>query len=156
MKILLVCLGNICRSPLAEGILQSKANNAGLNWTIDSAGTGGYHVGSAPHPLSQKVALYNGIDIASQKCRQFIADDMDLFDRIYVMDMENYQDVKKISGKKWQPEKTDLLMNLVSPGKNNPVPDPYSGTEPDYHTVFNLIAKACDKMIANYLAQQKH
>src|SRR5580698_4564338 len=75
MKILMVCLGNICRSPLAEGILQDKIDRAGLSWTVDSAGTNGYHVGQAPHPLSQKVARLHGIDISKQKARQFVAAD---------------------------------------------------------------------------------
>ena len=84
--------GNICRSPLAEGILQAKAAAAGLDWTVDSAGTGGYHNGEAPHKLSQKVAKLNSIDISGQCGRQFFATDMDAFDRIYTMDEDNYQE----------------------------------------------------------------
>jgi protein-tyrosine phosphatase len=90
MNILMVCLGNICRSPLAEGILQHKATLLGLNWHVDSAGTAGYHVGEAPHRLSQKVALLNGINISVQRCRQFASKDMTRFDHIYVMDADNY------------------------------------------------------------------
>lgn len=95
MKILMVCFGNICRSPLAEGILQHKANALKLNWQVDSAGTAGYHVGEAPHRLSQKVAKQNGIDIGKQQCRQFVKEDMLHYDFIYVMDSSNYNDVKK-------------------------------------------------------------
>ena len=85
MKILMVCLGNICRSPLAEGILRHKAKEAGLNWQVDSAGTNGYHVGEAPHHLSQKVAKLNGIDICEQRARRFVKEDFDRYDKIYAM-----------------------------------------------------------------------
>ena len=80
MKFLMVCLGNICRSPLAEGILQHKAKAAGLNWIVESAGTNGYHTGEPPHHLSQKVALLNGINISNQKSRKFIAKDLNEYD----------------------------------------------------------------------------
>ena len=83
MKILMVCLGNICRSPLAEGVLKDKILKAGLDWTVDSAGTNGYHDGEPPHPLSQKVAKMNGIDICDQRSRRFVAEDFDRFDKIY-------------------------------------------------------------------------
>lgn len=150
MKILFVCLGNICRSPLAEGILRSKSKNAGLDWEVDSAGTAGYHKGEAPHHLSQKTAKHRGIDISQQICRQFRAIDMELFDRIYVMDSDNYEEVKRISKDLWKPEKTELLLNTIYPGENKGVPDPWYGDEPDYHIVFDLIEKACDQIIAVY------
>ncbi|MEP7318037.1 MAG: low molecular weight protein-tyrosine-phosphatase, partial [Panacibacter sp.] len=108
MKILMVCLGNICRSPLAEGILQHKANAAGLDWKVDSAGTGNYHIGSQPHQLSQKVAKQNGVNICDQKARQFVKEDMQAFDKIYVMDADNYNDIKRISRELWDAGKTDL------------------------------------------------
>ncbi len=151
MKILMICLGNICRSPLAEGILQAKASAAGLDWTVDSAGTGGYHNGDAPHKLSQKVAKLNGIDISIQRGRKYIAADMDAFDRIYTMDQDNYSEVKRISGRQFKPEKTDLILNSLYPGENRSVPDPWYGTEPGYHEVFELLSKACDRIIADYL-----
>jgi protein-tyrosine phosphatase len=147
MKLLFVCLGNICRSPLAEGIFRAKTEAAGLAWEIDSAGTAGYHVGEAPHPLSQKTAKFYGIDISSQKCRQFKASDMDTYDRIYAMDLENFAEIKRISKEKWKPEKTDLLLNSIYPGKNKSVPDPWYGEEPGYHDVFKLIETACDKIL---------
>lgn len=150
MKILMVCLGNICRSPLAEGILQQKASLAGLNWMIDSAGTGNYHIGQAPHTLSQKVAKLNQINISGQKARQFIKEDMLNFDRIYVMDSENYQAVKKISGTFFNAAKTDILLNELYPNQNRAVPDPWYHEEPAYHEVFNLISNACDKIIQKY------
>jgi protein-tyrosine phosphatase len=153
MKILMVCLGNICRSPLAEGILRHKAEQQGLDWEIESAGTGGYHIGEAPHKLSQKVALHNGIDISCQQARQFCKEDMLTFDRIYVMDAENYQEVKRMSKELWDSSKTDLLLNVSDPGRNRGVPDPWYGEEDGYHKVFDMISKACGVIIEQSKAQ---
>lgn len=147
MKILMVCLGNICRSPLAEGILEEKAKKAGLNWTVESAGTDSYHEGGPPHTLSQKVARTNGIDISKQVCRQFRKEDMLHFDRIYVMDKEVLADVKRMSGELWDGRKTQLLMDEVYPGENVEVPDPWFGGEDGYHLVFRMISEACDAII---------
>lgn len=144
----MVCLGNICRSPLAEGILQHKINAAKLGWEIDSAGTGDWHIGQAPHKLSQKVAKQNGIDISMQKCRQFSAEDMLNFDKIYFMDSHNYNDAKRMAGRLWNVDKADLLLNEISPGRNQAVPDPYTGGEEDFQAVFELISSACDCIIA--------
>lgn len=154
MKILMICLGNICRSPLAEGILQNKADEAGLNWTVDSAGTGDYHVGEAPHKSSQKIAKLNGIDISKQKCRQFKKDDMHFFDKVYVMDSNNYNDVKRMSGNDWNESKTDLILNELYPGQNRNVPDPWYGTEQSFHEVFEMLDKACDKIVEHAIAKQ--
>ncbi len=145
----MVCLGNICRSPLAEGILKQKAKEAGLNWDVDSAGTGGYHIGEPPHVLSQKVAKLNGIDISMQRCRQFVAADMEIFDLIYVMDHNNYNDVKKISGKYWNEAKTKLILSEIN-NRNEAVPDPWYGTEKDYHHVFALLSEACKNIVQQY------
>lgn len=150
MKILMVCLGNICRSPLAEGILQHKADAAGLNWKVDSAGTGNYHIGMQPHQLSQKVAKKNGVDISYQKARQFVKEDMLAFDKIYVMDAGNYNDVKRMSRELWNADKTDLLLNELYPGENRGVPDPWSENEEAYHIVFAMIDKACDAIIKKH------
>jgi protein-tyrosine phosphatase len=147
MKILMVCLGNICRSPLAEGILADKVKKAGLNWIVDSAGTANYHVGEPPHRLSQKVAKINSIDISQQACRQFKKEDMLDFDKIYAMDNDVYNDIKRISEDLWNPAKTDLLLNEIFPGENADVPDPWYGMEKDYHEVYELIDKACDAII---------
>src|SRR5215217_1340000 len=122
MKILMVCLGNICRSPLAEGILEYKAKKAGLNWEIDSAGTNGYHIGEAPHRLSQKVAKLNGIDICNQKSRQFVKQDIDRYDRIYALADDVVDEIKWIAKEKYDPKKVDLLLNELHPGKNSSVP----------------------------------
>ena len=150
MKILMVCLGNICRSPLAEGIMRDKIKKAGLDWIVDSAGTANYHTGSPPHHLSQKVAKLHGIDIWEQCCRQFTKEDMINFDKIYVMDGDNYSDVKRISRELWNKDKVDYLLNELYPFENRDVPDPWYGGEEDYHKVYEMIDAACKKIIENY------
>jgi protein-tyrosine phosphatase len=150
MNILMVCLGNICRSPLAEGILQNKINAAGLNWTVESAGTNGYHNGEAPHHLSIKVARLNNIDICQQKSRQFVAADFDKYDKIYAMAADVLQDMKRIARDKFDNNKAGLLLNELFPGKNKDVPDPWYGPETGYLEVFELIDKACEKIITNH------
>lgn len=147
MKILMVCLGNICRSPLAEGILQEKVLKAGLDWRVDSAGTNNYHINEAPHMLAQKVARLNGIDISSQRKRKFAAEDFDRYDRIYALAYDVLDDIKRIAGKKYNPKKVDLLMNELYPGENADVPDPFYGPERGYHEVYQMISDACDVVI---------
>ena len=151
MKILMVCLGNICRSPLAEGILQQKAKLAGLNWQVDSAGTNGFHNGEAPHHLSQKVALQNGIDISNQKSRKITKDDFDQYDRLYAMAGDVLSDMMDIAGKKFDSKKSSLLLDSIYPGQNKDVPDPWYSGEDAYVRTYDLIEKACDAIIADYL-----
>jgi len=150
----MVCLGNICRSPLAEGVMRSKIESAGLDWEVDSAGTSHYHQGHPPHELSQKIARLNGIDICSQQCRQFTKEDLHRFDKIYVMDKQNYQNVKKISEENWDESRVDFLMNEVYPSKNMSIPDPWFGEEKDYHSVYEMIEKACNAIIQKYGSMQ--
>ena len=149
----MVCLGNICRSPLAEGVLKHKAKIAGLNWQIDSAGTNGYHVGEAPHHLSQKVAQLNGIDICEQRARKFVKEDFDHYDKIYAMADDVVDDIKRIAKDKYNPEKVDLFLNELRPGKNLSVPDPWYGPEPGYHEVYKLIEQTCDAIVKRYAGQ---
>lgn len=150
MNILMVCLGNICRSPLAEGILQQKAWKAGLNWSIESAGTNGYHTGEPPHKLSQKVAKLNGIEICDQRSRRFTGDDFDRFDKIYAMSSDVIDEMKIIAKKKFDASKVDLLMNEAYPGKDMDVPDPWYGPEPGYHDVYKMIDRACEHIVEKY------
>lgn len=150
MKILMVCLGNICRSPLAEGILQDKAFKAGLSWSVESAGTNSYHTGEPPHPLSQKVAKLNGIDISQQRARRFKAEDFDTYDKIYALADDVMEEMKKIARNKFDAAKTNLLMNELYPGKNMDVPDPWYGPEPGYHEVYKMIDQVCEKIIEKY------
>lgn len=152
MKILMVCLGNICRSPLAEGILQHKANAAGLDWTVHSAGTNGYHIGEAPHRLSQKVALLNGINICHQKARRFVKEDIDRYDKIYSMADDVMNEIRSICREKFDPEKVTLFLNESHPGKNASVPDPWFGAEPGFHEVYKLIDETCDAIINKTLS----
>ena len=150
MKILMVCLGNICRSPLAEGILQEKAWQAGLKWSVESAGTNGFHNGEPPHRLSQKVASMHGIDISHQRSRKLKPEDFEQFDRIYAMAVDVIDEMKYIAGKKYNPGKVELLLNALYPGEDLDVPDPWYGPEPGYHEVFKLIDEACVKLIEQH------
>ena len=147
MKILMVCLGNICRSPLAEGILQDKATKAGLNWRIESAGTENYHIGEPPHPLSQKVAKCYGLDISRQRARRFKADDFRDYDKIYALSNDVLDELKRMTRDQFDGSKVDLLLNELYPGKNMDVPDPWYGPEPGYHEAYKLIEAACDAII---------
>lgn len=150
MKILMVCLGNICRSPLAEGILKDKIEANGLSWQVDSAGTNGFHTGEAPHQLSQKVALQHGIDISRQRARRFVKADIVNFDKLYAMAPDVLEDMKRIAGKDFDEQKVDLLLNEPYPGSNQEVPDPWYGPEPGYHEVFAIIDHACEHIIKKY------
>ena len=146
----MVCLGNICRSPLAEGILLKKITAAGLDWKVDSAGTNGYHVNESPHYLSQRVAKKKGIDISKQLCRRFVSADFDRFDKIYAMAEDVVEEMKLISGAKFNPEKVELILNVVHPGEDRGVPDPWYGPEAGYYEVFDLLENACEALIKNY------
>ena len=150
MKILMVCLGNICRSPLAEGLLHDKAWKAGLKWSVESAGTNGYHTGEAPHPLSQKVARLNGVDISKQRSRRFVAEDFHRFDKIYAMSDDVIDEMRRIAKKDFDEKKVDLLLNELFPGQNVDVPDPWYGHEPGFHEVFKMINEVCDVIIKKY------
>ena len=148
----MVCLGNICRSPLAEGILQHKAWKAGLNWSVESAGTNGYHTGEPPHKLSQKVAKLNGLDICKQRSRRFTAEDFQNFDIIYAMSADVIEEMQRISRKLFDPKKVKLLMNELHPEEDLDVPDPWYGPEPGYHEVYKMIDRACEKIVEKYSA----
>ncbi|HLF45693.1 MAG TPA: low molecular weight protein-tyrosine-phosphatase [Chitinophagaceae bacterium] len=153
MKILMVCLGNICRSPIAEGILQQKARQAGLNWRVESAGTNHYHTGEPPHPLSQKVAKQNGIDISAQRARRFSADDFEIYDVIYALANDVLDEIRTFNKHKpggYDESKVKLLMNELMPGKNMDVPDPWYGPEPGYHLVYKMLDEACDAIVKKY------
>ena len=150
----MVCLGNICRSPLAEGILKHKAEKAGLHWTVESAGTNGYHVGEAPHRLSQKVAKLHGIDIGNQRARRFVAADMDRYDKIYAMADDVADDIRRIAGARYDPAKVTLFLNELHPGQDLSVPDPWYGPEPGYHEVCRLIDEACEAILRKYASTE--
>jgi protein-tyrosine phosphatase len=140
----MVCLGNICRSPLAEGILQSKVNPETV--FVDSAGTASYHTNKPPDSRSIDVALTHGIDISAQRCRKFNTTDFETFDLIYVMDKENYNNVLKMSSIKAQRNKVRLLLSEID-GKDNEVPDPYYGGKDGFEKVFKMIDNACEQIV---------
>lgn len=146
----MVCLGNICRSPLAEGVLRDKAGSAGLTWDIQSAGTNGFHTGEPPHKLSRKVATLNGFDICHQRARRFVKSDFARYDKLYAMADDVLDEMKKIGRECWNPGKTELFLNELFPGENRSVPDPWYGTEPGFHEVFHLIEQTCDAIIRKY------
>lgn len=151
----MVCLGNICRSPLAEGILQDKAFKAGLTWSIESAGTNSYHIGDPPHHLSQKVARLNGLDISNQRARRFRPEDFEVYDKIYALANDVLADVKKIAGKRFDHSKVELLMNELYPEKNLDVPDPWYGPEVGFHEVYDLLNRICEQVIIKYSFNSK-
>ena len=138
----MVCLGNICRSPLAEGILKSKIFS--FKTFVDSAGTGAYHVGEKPDKRSISIAKTYGIDISSQKARKFIVADFDLFDLIYVMDNSNYSNVISLARNENDKAKVKLILNEVFPNENLDVPDPYYGGDFGFKNVYKMLDEACD------------
>lgn len=143
-KVLMVCLGNICRSPLAEGILKSKVDNSQIQ--VDSAGTGGWHVGDLPDKRSIEVARKHGIDITDQRGRKFSAYDFESYDHIFVMDTSNYRDVVALTKSSDEKEKVQLILDELFPGENVDVPDPYYGGKEGFDHVFNMIDEACEKI----------
>ena len=143
-KVLMVCLDNICRSPLAEGILKSKVNPA--NVFVDSAGTGAWHSGSLPDKRSITVAQKYGIDLTDQRARVFLPEDFDLFDYIYVMDHTNYKNVCRLAPNDEALNKVQLILNEIEADKNLEVPDPYYGGDQGFENVFKMLDQACDKI----------
>ncbi|HHZ65097.1 MAG TPA: low molecular weight phosphotyrosine protein phosphatase [Flavobacteriales bacterium] len=150
MKILMVCLGNICRSPLAEGLLQDKVERLGLDVTVDSAGTASYHAGEHPDSRMIKTTASHGIDISQQRAQQFDSGHFEEFDRIYAMDKSNFQDILCLANSDDDRNKVDFLLNASHPGENRSVPDPWYGGEQGFEDVFHLVDTACEK-IANAL-----
>ncbi len=138
----MVCLGNICRSPLAEGLLASKLPKE--TFLIDSAGTGNYHIGKQPDQRSILVAKKNGLDITNQKARQFSPRDFDIFDYIFVMDSSNYDSVISLAKDDKQKAKVDMILNHLFPGENVDVPDPYYGLQNGFDMVYEMLDETCD------------
>lgn len=148
MKILMVCLGNICRSPLAEGIMKARAAEAGLSWTVDSAGTGYWHTGELPDRRSIQVGKQHGIDITDQRARQFHPDDFDRFDRIFVMDTNNRRDVLILAKSEEHRSKVSLMLDETHPGEERSVPDPYYDDN-GFEAVYQMLDEACRRFIAS-------
>jgi len=151
MNVLMVCLGNICRSPIAEGILRQKAQALNISIKTDSAGTSNYHIGAAPDPRMILTASKNGIDISDLKARQFVVADFDQFDLIYAMDESNYENIIALAVNDDHKKKVRLILNEVNPGENNEVPDPYFGGDQGFQHVIELLNEAVDKLIENHV-----
>jgi len=147
MKILMVCLGNICRSPLAEGILSLKGKH--LNLEVDSAGTAAYHIGKQPDIRSIEIANKYTIDLNQQRARQFSRADFDKFDIIYAMDTNNYAHLISLASTETERNKIRMILNEINPKAYQSVPDPYYGGENDFQDIYNMLDKACDKIIQN-------
>lgn len=141
-RILMVCLGNICRSPLAEGILKSKVDTSKV--FVDSAGTSNYHIDDSPDSRSIAIAKQYDLDITGQRGRQFSAKDFDSFDKIYVMDMANYRDVISMARNEEDKKKVSLILNEIFPGENVEVPDPYHGGNDGFKKVYEMLEAACE------------
>ncbi|MNU21880.1 Low molecular weight protein-tyrosine-phosphatase PtpA [compost metagenome] len=140
----MVCLGNICRSPIAEGVMQHIIREHDLDWRVDSAGTNNYHTGESPHRFAQKVCLQNGIDISHQRARQFRSSDFDAYDYILVMAADVYDDVSRIAPSETALRKVHFFLDSLSPGQQASVPDPWYGDESGYAPVFDLIQRSCN------------
>jgi protein-tyrosine phosphatase len=147
-SVLMVCLGNICRSPLAEGILKNKLELAGIgDVLVDSAGTSDYHIGETPDKRSIANAHRHQVDISKHRGRQFLAGDFSAFDQIYVMDVSNYENVIALAKTKEEKNKVELILKVLNNDKLVSVPDPYFGGEEGFEEVFQLLDKACDKVL---------
>ena len=141
----MVCLGNICRSPLAEGILKAKTNH--LDVVVDSAGTAAYHIGEQPDIRSIEIANKYGIDLTSQRARQFSVNDFDEFDKIYAMDSSNYANIISLARDEKDRDKVDVILNESNPKSFQSVPDPYYGGDNGFQDVYDMLDKACDKIV---------
>jgi protein-tyrosine phosphatase len=152
MKILFVCLGNICRSPLAEGIMADKAKRLHLDVEVASAGFESFHRGDPADRRSIAVAGAHNIDLGNHRARMFSARDFDHYDRIFVMDRNNYNDVMGLARDSEDESKVDFILNLVYPGENRPVPDPWFGGNENFEKVYRMLDEACEVLLNNISA----
>ena len=150
MKVLMVCLGNICRSPVADGLMRQHAADAGINMVVDSCGTASYHIGEAPDLRSQASCTRQGLDISFLRARHFKKSDLTEFDHILCMDIQNMKDVMKHADTDAEREKISLFLEAAFPGKNAAVPDPYTGSEDGFNDVFKLVDQGCAAWIKKW------
>lgn len=150
MKILFVCIGNICRSPIAEGVLQHLAKEKKLQWEVDSAAVRDYHIGKPPHVSSQKVCKEHGISIDHQKAMLFLPEHIDEYDKIYAMATDVLEEIKQISGAHFDESKIQLFLDYKYPGEQQSVVDPYYGDEAGYLPVFEQINEVCHLIVEKY------
>ncbi|MBP7408027.1 MAG: low molecular weight phosphotyrosine protein phosphatase [Flavobacteriales bacterium] len=147
MKILMVCLGNICRSPMAEGVLRHLAHERGIEVETDSAGTGDYHVGEAPDRRAQAAMRRNGIDISDLRARQFVATDFDRFDLLCAMDADNLRNMRRLAPSHAHAAKAVLIMDHAADHPLREVPDPYYGGDEDFDDVHDMLMEACTNLL---------
>ncbi len=143
----MVCLGNICRSPMAEGIFRAKTAEAGIELEVDSAGTADYHVGEEPDPRAIENMRSHGIDISNLRGRQFVQEDFDRFDHIFTMDESNHLNVLRLARTEEDKAKVSMFLNSLVPGSNSPVPDPWFGGNDGFEDVFQMLSKTSDKIV---------
>lgn len=147
IKILMVCLGNICRSPMAEGVFRDELRKHGIDAQIGSAGTAAYHVGEGADPRTQSELREHGIDISDERAQKFIPAHFGEYDYIFAMDRSNYSDIVHQTDSEEERAKVDMLMNLVSPGRNIPVPDPYYGGPSGFADNYRMIKQAAEAFV---------
>ncbi|MBN1199275.1 MAG: low molecular weight phosphotyrosine protein phosphatase [Bacteroidales bacterium] len=152
MNVLFVCTGNICRSPLAEGILKKKYSEKKLQGKVDSCGFESFHLGDPPDPRAQQIAITHGINISTHKSRLFNVEDFENFDKIFVMDSYHYQSVVRVARHENDRKKVDFILNVVHPGQNRAVEDPYYDHFPAFETVFDQLDEACEKLTKTLLS----
>ena len=150
IKVLMVCLGNICRSPIAEGLLRHKARIKNLTITTDSAGTNGFHDGEAPDRRTQKNALSHQVDISDLRSRRFTTNDLTNFDIIYTMDANNYRTVLAMCSTDEERNKVKMILNELYPNSNSAVPDPYYLGEDGFENVYKLLDEATDVIVEKF------
>jgi protein-tyrosine phosphatase len=153
MKILMVCIGNICRSPMAEGIMRNKIKQQGLDWTVASAGIVG-NPGQSPHKFSQQVCFVRGINLAGQGARRFKPEMLDQYDLIYAMSDDVLEEIRRIGADNPNVSKAMLILDEQDPGGNNSVPDPLNGPEQWFKIVYEMLDPACDFIIEKYKNKQ--
>ena len=149
VSVLFVCMGNICRSPTAEGVFRHVVKQAGMqdNIMIDSAGTHAYHIGESPDKRSQAKAKEHGVDLSNQKARKALAKDFERFDYIIAMDRSNYEDLKSLTRNQEQSQKLSLFMDYADNWNNTEVPDPYYGGSNGFQEVFDMVTSASEGLL---------
>ena len=143
----MVCLGNICRSPIADGLLRKKVKENNLNIFVDSAGTAAYHIGKTPDKRMCDTARQNGTNIDNLSARQFSTQDFDDFDIIYAMDESNRQNIVSLARNNFDRKKVRLILDELVSESNLSVPDPYYGTLADFNEVYELVDKVTSVIV---------
>jgi protein-tyrosine phosphatase len=150
----MVCLGNICRSPIADGLLLRKIKEQNLDAQVDSAGTANYHIGKAPDLRMIQTAAAHGTPIEFLRARQFSNQDFENFDHILVMDQSNYENVIRLAQSADDRNKVQFLLDYLYPNQKAAVPDPYYGSLEDFEQVYQLVDSATDALILKLLHDQ--